>query len=400
MPAPAPLRPSPRAPRLRLVSTARVRAARDPLDAILMDVWEETLGRRPRGIDESFISLGATPRTIARMRERVREACGLDDRLAWLSGEETIDELTARIFAEHRAIGPRLYPARRPGLPTVFFVHGDVNGGGFYVARLARLLGDRASIYALAPHEPGDAALAGGIEAMAADYLAMLRARQPRGPYWLAGYCNGALITFELARMLQAAGETVAGVTLVDPGLRNSPMWFMRRPVEAAARWLGVGAMRRQRIVRTIRDRCVATADAARRGLARLQRGRRAEWWKRRLRRRATVASGAAPVSRPLGTLTPEAQARTAERRRRFDAYVLACRGFIPSRYRGRITTIWAEQRLPERSYNATHGFRRLARGGVRMVVIPGTHQSCVVTHAERVAAELRADLDAGAAAR
>jgi thioesterase domain-containing protein len=400
MPASARLEPPQPAPRLRLASVARARPARDPLDVILMDVWEETLGRRPHGIDESFISLGATPRVIARMRERVREACGLDDRLAWLSGEETIEELAARLFAEHRATGPRLYAARRPALPTVFLVHGDVNGGGFYVGRLARLLEDRASIYALPPHEPGHAALAGGIEAMAADYLAMLRARQPRGPYWLAGYCNGALGAFELARMLEAAGETVAAVTLVDPGLRNSPMWFMRRPVETAARWLGVGALRRQRIVRSIRDRCVATGETVRRLVARLRHARRTEWWNRQLRRRSAGASAPPRVNGPRRALTPEAEARSAERRRRFDAYLLACRGFIPGRYRGRITTIWAERRLPERSYNATHGFPRLARSGVRMVVIPGTHQNCMVTYAARVAEEIRADLDAGAAAR
>ena len=54
------------------------------------------------------------------------------------------------------------------------------------------------------------------IEAMAVDRLAALRAARPRGPYVLGGHCNGALVALEMARRLQAEGEEVHAVVLLD----------------------------------------------------------------------------------------------------------------------------------------------------------------------------------------
>jgi thioesterase domain-containing protein len=54
------------------------------------------------------------------------------------------------------------------------------------------------------------------VEEMAARYLAELRRVQPAGPYLLAGWSFGALAAFELACQLEAAGEQVAMVALLD----------------------------------------------------------------------------------------------------------------------------------------------------------------------------------------
>jgi thioesterase domain-containing protein len=52
---------------------------------------------------------------------------------------------------------------------------------------------------------------------MAEHYLPLLRRAQPSGPYLLGGHCNGALVAFELARRLRAAGEAVNLLALVAP---------------------------------------------------------------------------------------------------------------------------------------------------------------------------------------
>jgi thioesterase domain-containing protein len=51
---------------------------------------------------------------------------------------------------------------------------------------------------------------------MAADRLRAVRAVQPRGPYLVGGHCNGALVAFEMARQLAAAGESVPAVVLIE----------------------------------------------------------------------------------------------------------------------------------------------------------------------------------------
>lgn len=47
-------------------------------------------------------------------------------------------------------------------------------------------------------------------------YLAAIRAKQPHGPYFLSGYSFGGIVALELARRLQAEGETVALLAFID----------------------------------------------------------------------------------------------------------------------------------------------------------------------------------------
>jgi thioesterase domain-containing protein len=51
---------------------------------------------------------------------------------------------------------------------------------------------------------------------MAAYHIARIRSVQPQGPYLLGGMCAGAVIAFEMALQLQAQGEVVALVALLD----------------------------------------------------------------------------------------------------------------------------------------------------------------------------------------
>src|SRR5262249_18273724 len=52
-------------------------------------------------------------------------------------------------------------------------------------------------------------------EAMAEQHLAAMRSVLPRGPYRLGGLCNGGLVAFEIARLLEADGELVDRLVLV-----------------------------------------------------------------------------------------------------------------------------------------------------------------------------------------
>ena len=53
---------------------------------------------------------------------------------------------------------------------------------------------------------------------MAASYLREIKTVQPEGPYRLGGHCSGAWVAFEMARQLEAAGEQIDTLVLVDQG--------------------------------------------------------------------------------------------------------------------------------------------------------------------------------------
>jgi thioesterase domain-containing protein len=58
---------------------------------------------------------------------------------------------------------------------------------------------------------------------MASEYIKGIRTVQPKGPYLLAGFSAGGVITFEMAQQLLAQGEKVAFLGLFDT---CSPKYF------------------------------------------------------------------------------------------------------------------------------------------------------------------------------
>jgi thioesterase domain-containing protein len=69
--------------------------------------------------------------------------------------------------------------------------------------------------------EPGGVPLE-TIETLANFHLQHLRTVRPHGPYRLAGHSNGGIIAFELARQLEAAGESVEQLVIFDTTLADA----------------------------------------------------------------------------------------------------------------------------------------------------------------------------------
>jgi thioesterase domain-containing protein len=68
------------------------------------------------------------------------------------------------------------------------------------------------------------------IEDMARFYLEEVRAMQPHGPYFLGGYCFGGNVAYEMARQLRSQGERVTQLLLIDASPSNAgyerlPWW-------------------------------------------------------------------------------------------------------------------------------------------------------------------------------
>ena len=99
--------------------------------------------------------------------------------------------------------------------PTFYAVPAD--GDVFSYVQLARQLGQDQPFYAFeAPGIDGPGPPVIRIEALAAHYLADLKAFQPDGPYFLGGFCLGGIVAFELARQLRAQGQDVALLALIE----------------------------------------------------------------------------------------------------------------------------------------------------------------------------------------
>jgi len=131
---------------------------------------------------------------------------------------KTVDDTTrcvAAKVASPRAcmVAVQTGGTRRP----FFFLHGDYKGGAFYCFPLARHLGSDRPFYALDPYRFDDLRIPPTLEDMAAAHIQSLRTVQPEGPYLLGGFCNGAIVAYEMARQLHAEGQGVDLLVLMDP---------------------------------------------------------------------------------------------------------------------------------------------------------------------------------------
>src|SRR5882757_3317294 len=112
--------------------------------------------------------------------------------------------------------------------PPLYFFNGDLIGGHLSVRRMVELLGPDYPIISIDPHGLRGEPVPPSIEQMAADRLPLILERQASGPFLLGGKCNGAMVAFEAARQLMAAGHKVEMVAMVDPPTVNA------RPVTRA----------------------------------------------------------------------------------------------------------------------------------------------------------------------
>ncbi len=98
-----------------------------------------------------------------------------------------------------------------------FFLIHSVAGEFTWSKYLARCLGPKQAVYAFAaPGLNSDAPFFFSLEKMASAYLRDMRRVQPCGPYMLGGYSMGGVIAFEMARQLEACGERVRLLAMID----------------------------------------------------------------------------------------------------------------------------------------------------------------------------------------
>ena len=102
----------------------------------------------------------------------------------------------------------------------------------FWYLALLKHLGNGYNAYGLQGHGLyGDQTPLTSIPTMAQAYVAAIKTRQPNGPYTLAGYSMGGVIAFEVAHQLQAQGDRVARLFLLDAYLYTARLPYPGRDV-------------------------------------------------------------------------------------------------------------------------------------------------------------------------
>ena len=191
----------------------------------LADIWHRLLGVRQIGIDDNYFELGGDSVLAVRMFTQIEKAFGKKIPLAALLDKPTIRGLTPLIDEE--GTGPSwssLVTLNASGSkPALFLMHSH-GGNVLEYYPLAHRLGPNQPVYALQSRGlDGTPIEEPKIEEMAAYYLKEIRAVQPNGPYYLGGFCFGGLLALEAAQQLQASGEAVELLALINASIMEFP---------------------------------------------------------------------------------------------------------------------------------------------------------------------------------
>jgi amino acid adenylation domain-containing protein len=341
------------------------------MEGTLVEIWEKVLDQRPIGVTDDFFDLGGHSLLAIRMLAEVEKRTGITIAPRVLFDGPTIRQVA--IAARHRdtVATSAIVPVRTGGsLPPFFFLHGDFVEGGLYCVKMARELGADRPFYAIDPHGVHDSPPR-SIEEMAAARLELVREVRPHGPYVLGGFCNGGLIAFEMARQLEAEGETVSSLLLVSADGSNAEFSWLERLIG----FFPGSSERRFRSFLQWRER-ILFARAA---------------WKGQLAALATPAPMASQpgrfarkalriARRGLGLVLRRPFARAATDAARPEAagmdigliYHQACNAYVPRPYAGPVHLLWPGE-MPLRDPSAGWGS---VMPQIKLVEIPGGHFS------------------------
>ena len=217
-----PLTPSGKLDRLALPAPDAGSQLRRPHEApqgeveeILARIWQALLRLERVGRSDDFFELGGYSMLALDLRSRIADELGVEVSLSALIEAPTIARL-AQLIAGHAPRDSMALIREGEGGPPVFLIH-DGDGETLLYRNLALRLDRRHAVFGLHPRAlPGVPMAHTRIEDMAAYHITKMRSVQPHGPYLLGGMCAGGVIAFEMALQLQAQGEAVGLVALLD----------------------------------------------------------------------------------------------------------------------------------------------------------------------------------------
>ena len=184
-------------------------------EAAVARIFGEILGLDAAGVSTtaSFFDLGGTSLDIIKLKQKLAERLRRDLPIVSILQHPTPRALAGQKQGEYDPV----VVLQATGQKTPLFCVHPATGEVLVFVSLANYFVNHRPFYALRARgfSPGEKQFE-SIDEMVSTYVAAIRARQPHGPYAIAGYSFGAPIAFEVAKALEAQNERVAFCGSID----------------------------------------------------------------------------------------------------------------------------------------------------------------------------------------
>ena len=199
------------------LATDRFVRPQDARQAAMEAIWRRVLKLPRVGIHDDYFALGGTSVLAVRLVLDVERAFGRQLPIATLLRAPTIASLSAVLADPADADDLAVVPLRAEGSGPPLLLMPGIGGHVLKYKPMVDLLRTGRPVYGL-EMRPDVAAhrQPRSIEQVAADFVRRIKTLQPTGPYLLAGWSFGGLLSIEIARQLRADGRTVPLVVLFD----------------------------------------------------------------------------------------------------------------------------------------------------------------------------------------
>ena len=354
-------------------------APRDSVEQVLAQLWAKVLKLQRVGLNDNFFDLGGHSLLAVRIIVEIENIYGRRLPLATLLQAPTVGALAEVLRKENWKPSWSSLVALQPGgsKPPLFLIHSH-GGNVLEYYPLANHLDKDQPIYALqARGLDGNIPKNESLEQIASAYLKEIRTLQSEGPYFLGGFCFGGLVALEAAQQLQAAGQKVALVVMMQT---THPGASAFAPGSSSAnRWWHRAAKR---------------IDLERDNL--LQRG--FGYFGDRLRRTRDVMQARTQIA-----FDKKMSNGNGHKTRASMAYILELLGmehdrafmnYVPRPYNGDVLLFRASKQLPGLLSDPSLGWKPVIKGHLEIRGLPGHQQNILVEpRVARLAEELQARL-------